>query len=287
MAVMRSDHEFPPAAQLATMSDGARIYYEDRGQGRPILLVHGWTCSSRFWRKNVDELAKEFRVVTLDLRGHGNSSKILGGHTIAQYARDVREIVERLQLEELTLAGWSLGGPVVLSYYSQFSNDGNLKALGLIDTAPYPFSAAPWNSHSLKNHNHDALNAMFASYAADPLQYATAFTRRMFKGGIAGDEDVRWISAELAKTPPWIAMAIYSDFAMSDHARLLPTLRLPVAVFAADSAIYPQGIMMGKSIAGQLPCASFHPFADAGHLLFYEQAEQFNRALAAFVREVK
>src|ERR1035437_3412965 len=67
---------------------------------------------SRFWQRNGAELGKEFRVVTLDLRGHGNSSKILGGHTIAQYARDVREIIELLQLEELTLAGWSLGGPV-------------------------------------------------------------------------------------------------------------------------------------------------------------------------------
>ena len=82
-------------------------------------------------------------------------------------------------------------------------------------------------------------------------------------------------------------MAIYSDFAMSDHARLLPTLKLPVAVFAADSAIYPEGIMMGKSIAGQIPRASFYPFEDAGHMLFYERPEKFNRALAAFVREIK
>jgi pimeloyl-ACP methyl ester carboxylesterase len=269
------------------MRDGARIYYEDRGQGQPILLVHGWTCSSRFWQKNVAELAKEFRVVTLDLRGHGNSSKILGGHTIAQYARDVREIIELLQLEELTLAGWSLGGPVVLSYYDQYRDDSRLKALGLIDTAPYPFSPAPCNSHSLKNHNFDALNAMFATYAADPLQFATAFTRRMFKGGSASDEDVRWISAELTKTPPWIATAIYSDFVMSDHARALPNLKLPVAIFAADSEIYQQGIKMGRSVAAQIPRASFYPFEDGGHLLFYEQPGRFNQALAAFIGEVK
>src|SRR5208337_1031980 len=124
-------------AHVARIRDGARIYYEDRGQGQPILLVHGWTCSSRFWQKNVAELAKEFRVITLDLRGHGNSSKILSGHTIAQYARDVREIIELLQLEDLTLAGWSLGGPVVLSYYDQYRDDSGLKALGLIDIAPY------------------------------------------------------------------------------------------------------------------------------------------------------
>ena len=274
-------------AHVARMRDGARIYYEDRGQGQPILLVHGWTCSSRFWQKSVAELAKEFRVVTLDLRGHGNSSKILSGHTIAQYARDVREIIELLQLEELTLAGWSLGGPVVLSYYDQYRDDSGLKALGLIDTAPHPFSLASWNSHSLKNHNHDALNAVFATYAADPLQFAAAFTRKMFKGGTASDEDVRWISTELAKTPPWIAMAIYSDFVMSDCARILPTLKLPVAVFAADSDIYQEGIKMGRSIAAQISRASFYPFEDAGHLLFYEQPGKFNQALTAFIREAK
>ena len=288
MAVIMTDgNKVLRAAELATMRDGARIYYEDHGQGQPILLVHGWTCSSRFWQKNVDELAKKFRVITLDLRGHGNSSKILSGHTIAQYARDVREIVELLQLQDLTLAGWSLGGPIVLSYCDQYRDDSRLRALGLIDTAPYPFSAAPWNSHSLRNQNHDALNAMFATYAADPAQFAAAFTHRMFKGGKASDEDVRWISAELTKTPPWIAIAIYSDFVMADLAQMLPTLKLPVAVFAADSGIYQQGINMGRSLAAQMPRSSFYPFEDAGHLLFYEQPEKFNRALASFIGEIR
>ena len=57
--------------------DGAKIYYEDHGKGDVILLVHGWMCSSKFWRANVPELAKGFRVVTIDKRGHGYSSKTL------------------------------------------------------------------------------------------------------------------------------------------------------------------------------------------------------------------
>ena len=51
--------------------DGAKIYYEDHGKGDVILLVHGWMCSSKFWKANVPELAKEFRVVTIDKRGTG------------------------------------------------------------------------------------------------------------------------------------------------------------------------------------------------------------------------
>ena len=99
------------AAEYLETKDGAKIYYEDHGKGQPIVLVHGWICSSKFWQKNAPELAKIFRVVTLDLRGHGNSSKTLSGHTIAQYGRDVRDVVDRLDLRNFTLVGWSMGGP--------------------------------------------------------------------------------------------------------------------------------------------------------------------------------
>ncbi len=117
------------AADYLETKDGAKIYYEERGEGQPILLVHGWMCSSRFWQKNVPELADEFRVVTIDLRGHGNSCKTLSGHTMAQYARDVRALIEHLGLEETVLVGWSLGGRVVLSYYEQYGSDGRVRAL--------------------------------------------------------------------------------------------------------------------------------------------------------------
>ncbi|MGH9678530.1 MAG: alpha/beta fold hydrolase, partial [Candidatus Acidiferrales bacterium] len=143
------------AADYLETSDGAKIYYEDEGEGQPILLVHGWTCSSRFWRKNVPVLARAFRVVTLDLRGHGKSSKTLDGHTIRQYARDVRAVIEHLGLREAVLVGWSLGGPVILSYYEQYGADHRLKALGLVDSTPFPFSPASWNSHALRDYNYD------------------------------------------------------------------------------------------------------------------------------------
>ncbi len=274
------------AAEYVEMKDGEKIYYQDQGKGRSILLIHGWTCSSKFWQKNVPELAKEFRVVTLDLRGHGNSSKTMTGHTIAQYACDVHAIVERLDLSGFMLVGWSLGGPVVLSYYEQFKNDGRLKALGLIDSDPFPFSPADWNNHPLKNYNFDAMNATFGTLAADQKKFATAFTGRMFKQK-PSDADVDWVVTELTKTPPWIAIAIYSDFAMSDYAKTLPGVKIPLIVFAADSGVYPKGIAMGKALASQAPRGKFVPVEDGGHMLFYEQPQKFNAALAGFVKALK
>lgn len=273
------------AAYLET-KDGAKIYYEDHGKGQPIVLVHGWLCSSKFWQKNVPELAKEFRVVTLDLRGHGNSSKTLSGHTIEQYGRDVRSVIELLDLRNFTLVGWSLGGPVVLSYYEQFGKDGRVKALGLVDSDPFPFSPADWNSHALQNYNYNAMNATFLALASDPKKFTTAFTGRMFKQK-PSDADVDWVVAELIKTPPWIAIAIYSDFVMSDYAKTLPIVKIPLLVFAADSGVFPKGIAMGKALAGMAPRGTFVPIEDGGHVLFYEQAQKFNSTLAGFVKGLK
>jgi pimeloyl-ACP methyl ester carboxylesterase len=274
------------AAEYLETTDGAKIYYEDHGKGQPIVLVHGWTCSSKFWQKNVPELAKEFRVVTLDLRGHGNSSKTMTGHTIAQYARDVRAVIERLELRNVTLVGWSLGGPVVLSYYQQYGKDSRLKALGMVDSDPFPFSPAEWNNHVLKNYNYDAMNSTFFILASDPKKFATTFTGRMFKQK-PSDADVDWVVTELTKTPPWIAIAVYSDFVMADYAKVLPTVKIPIIVFAANSGVFPKGIDMGKALAGQAPHGTFVPFDDGGHMLFYEQSQKFNAALAGFVKGLK
>lgn len=263
--------------------DGAKIKFQDHGKGQPVLLVHGWMCSSRFWQRNVPDLATGFRVVTLDLRGHGNSSKALAGHTIRQYARDVRAVVEHLGLQAPVLLGWSLGGPVVLSYYEQFGKDGGVKALGIVDASPFPFNPAAWNSHALKNYNFDGMNKTFADCTADPRKFAVSFTNRMFKEKPSA-ADVDWIVAEMLKTPPWIAVAAYSDFLMSDYARLLPEIQVPVIVFAANSAVFPSGITMGKAIADQVPQGTFVPFEDAGHILFYEQPQNFNASLTDFLK---
>jgi pimeloyl-ACP methyl ester carboxylesterase len=273
-----------PDVTILGMKDGAKIYVEQQGSGQPIVLVHGWSCSSRFWQKNIPALAETFRVVALDLRGHGNSSKILAGHTIGQYARDVREVIEALDLQDVTLVGWSMGGPVVLSYCEQYEQDSRLARLGLVDTAPHPFNAGDWNSHLMKNYQFNNMSSMFKLYTADPVKYVTTFSGNMFKdSGNVPPQDLEWIIAEMTKTPPWIAIAIYSDFLASDYARVLPTVRIPAVVFAANSNVYARGVEMGRHLADCLPDATFVPFEDAGHFLFYEQPEKFNRILAEFI----
>ena len=101
---MASMHELP---------DGARLAYDDLGAGRPVVLIHGVTMSRRFFDRNAAPLAERFRVINVDLRGHGESPAHEGGHTVAQYARDVKHLLGVLELDGAVLVGWSMGSLVV------------------------------------------------------------------------------------------------------------------------------------------------------------------------------
>lgn len=110
-----------------TSNDGIRLFYDDIGQGRPLVLIHGWTFSGRFFHPNVSALAKNARVVSIDLRGHGRSDKPNHGYRISRLAADLRDLLQELDLRDVTLLGWSLGAPLIWSYLELFGRDNFVK----------------------------------------------------------------------------------------------------------------------------------------------------------------
>src|SRR5919108_6532830 len=98
------------------LSDGVPLYFEDSGAGASIVLVPGWTITSRFWERQVAELTRDHRVVAFDLRGAGSSGKTPDGHSLAGYARDLDELLRRLDLRDVTLVGWAMGVSVAVHY---------------------------------------------------------------------------------------------------------------------------------------------------------------------------
>jgi len=117
------------------------IWYEEHGKGQPILFVHGWCMSSAVWGLQRDFLAEQYRVITLDLRGHGQSGLPEAGETgFGGYADDVISVVEQLDLQDLIAVGWSLGAQALLKAWPTLQ--GCLTGLVLVGATPR-FSAAP------------------------------------------------------------------------------------------------------------------------------------------------
>lgn len=118
--------------------EGSNICYSDQGQGDVIVLLHGFCGSAEYWEKVIPELAKGYRVIAPDLRGHGASDAPLGAYTIEQMADDVLLLLNMLEIQECYLFGHSLGGYITLSFAQRHAS--RLKGFGLIHSTGYPDS---------------------------------------------------------------------------------------------------------------------------------------------------
>ena len=100
--------------------DGTEFAYVEAGTGPPIVLLHGWSSSLRWWNRNIERLAQHHRVIALDFRGHGSSDKTASGHTMDTYAQDLHHFVDALGAEGSVMAAWSMGSIVLWNYVMQF-----------------------------------------------------------------------------------------------------------------------------------------------------------------------
>lgn len=262
-------------------TDGVRLWVNVRGTGRPVVLIHGWTMSSLFWRRQ-DALAERFQVVTLDLRGHGKSQATPRGHTVDRYATDVREVITALRLADCLLLGWSMGGSVVLEYWQRYGAD-RVSGLGLVETAPYPMSPAPWNTHKCHGHSVQAMHDDLAAMAEDRKGFARRFVNAMFLSGQAPEHCLKWMQREQLKVAAQAASDIYRDYAPRDYTGVLPTVTVPSLVVYGRSRHMCHGPSTGRYVAGSMPEAGFVILDKSGHLPFYEQANEFNEAVGRFL----
>ncbi|WP_158854283.1 alpha/beta fold hydrolase, partial [Saccharothrix deserti] len=100
-----------------TTADGAQIFYKDWGEGRPVVLCHGWPLNSDSWEAQMLFLADHgYRVIAHDRRGHGRSTQTWHGNEMDTYADDLATLVDTLDLREVTMVGFSTGGGEVARY---------------------------------------------------------------------------------------------------------------------------------------------------------------------------
>ena len=106
------------------------IYYEDHGTGKPVVLIHGWPLSGRSWEYQVPALVEAgYRVITYDRRGFGQSSQPWEGYEYDTFTSDLHQLLEHLELQNVTLVGFSMGGGEVARYISTYGTDRIEKAV--------------------------------------------------------------------------------------------------------------------------------------------------------------
>lgn len=114
------------------------LHYEDQGSGKPVILIHGWPLSGRSWEKQVPVLLEAgHRVITYDRRGFGDSSKPSFGYDYDTFAEDLHSIMTELDLRDVTLVGFSMGGGEVARYLGTYGSDRVSKAVFMAAVPPF------------------------------------------------------------------------------------------------------------------------------------------------------
>ncbi|MQA79713.1 MAG: alpha/beta fold hydrolase [Streptosporangiales bacterium] len=264
-------------------SDGVLLHYSSTGAGQPIVLVHGWTMNGRFFKKNIDALAVDHQVITVDSRGHGRSGKELVHLTMEQVGRDVETVLAALDLHDVVLAGWSMGMATVYNYLDQFGTE-RLAGIVDVDMTPCLFADDDWPHGVFGNLNARSSLDVQRQMIADRTGLMEGLIPGMFAAGSAPDpETVAWWSDESTTVPDLTALALWVSFSSQDWRPLLPSIDVPVLLaHGRRSQIYPTPVW--EALAELIPQTSLALFDDSGHSPFWEQPEEFNTAVLDFVK---
>jgi pimeloyl-ACP methyl ester carboxylesterase len=259
------------------VSDGARIAFDDEGEGRPLVLLHGLMANRTFFSRQAG-LSREFRTVSLDLRGHGQSHGGSEPISVTRMAEDVAELAQALDLVDAVIVGWSLGASVMWRVLSGAASRRFAGAV-VIDMTPRVRNDESWTlglTEELCAARSTAIRDDFRSFAQN------AGAAIFMQGGDEDRTDLRaWAGEEFARNDPGEIGAVWASLVREDFRPLLPGIRQPtLVVHGANSHLY--GADTADHLVAALPNARALAFERSGHSPHIEQPALFNRTIQDF-----
>ncbi len=256
---------------------GVRVFVQDWGKGKPIVLVHGWPSSHRIFEAQTVALTRiGFRVITLDLRGFGRSDTPWHGNDYDTWANDLQTVIARLDLQDVTLAGYSMGGAISMHYVAT-SQDPRVTKLALMGAAVPKLMADAETPHGLPP---EAFDGMLAGIAANRAEFFSAFMPNMFAQE-ASEAYTRWFEGIVMEASPHATIRGLEEARDRDLRSEVGAIAIPTRIFHGvhDQVVpYPFAEEQQRLIPG----AELVSFEESGHGLFYDEASKLSEELAAF-----
>jgi pimeloyl-ACP methyl ester carboxylesterase len=258
----------------AATVDGLKIHSTTTGAGsKTVILVHGWTCDENTWTEQVPVLAKQYRVVTLDLPGHGKSDSPKDGKlSMDLFARAVEAVRAEVKADRVVIAGHSMGSPVVIKYAQLYPQ--HVVALVLVD------GLMP----AIQNPNANGAARLKRSVrmaGTDGRKNRETMIRGFFSASTTPAMQTKILDMMLGASE---ATAVGAMDATDDGTTPADWMLTMPAL-----GIYAGGRPMAsnQTIQAHFPNSEYTQIPDTGHFLMLEKPEEFNRLLLAFLAKQK
>lgn len=273
-----------PYVTTRTAPQATGLWYEDLGTGRPVVLIHGWPLSHRMWESQLLALLDAgHRVIAYDRRGFGGSGRPAGGYDYDSLAADLHDLLETLDLRDVTLVGFSMGGGEVARYLARHGESRVAQAVLAGAVTPYLLQGDD-NPAGVPA---TVFETMLAAVRADRLAFLDDFFPVFYgkKGAKrAGGDLVAFSKAIAWMASPVATLECIRAFGFTDFRDDLRKITVPLTVIHGDDDQVVPIDASGERVPDFVPHARLEVIDGAPHGFAATHAKAFNRLLLDVVR---
>jgi pimeloyl-ACP methyl ester carboxylesterase len=261
---------FADKTSTVAANDGVPIHYSVQGKGETALVfIHCWACDRKLWENQVPVFAKQYRVVTLDLPGHGESGQDRKKWSVESFADDVNTLITKLKLRRVVLIGSSMGGPIAVEAARRMPD--RVVAIVPVDTLQNVENKVP----------PEQLAEVMKQLRADYKTAVTGLLNQFFFSANTPVAIKNRVISEVTARPPELALNILEGIFAYDAAPALGKIKVPIR--AINSDLNPTNLEVNRKYAPQFDAAIIK---GTGHYPMLEAPEQFNELLAKVLRDL-
>lgn len=267
-------------------STTVELYYEDHGQGQPVILIHGYPLDGASWERQTAALLEAgYRVITYDRRGFGKSSQPTEGYDYDTFAADLNSLLTDLDLADAVLVGFSMGTGEVARYLSTYGSARVSKAVFLGSLEPFLLKTED-NPDGVPQ---EVFDGLLGAVKEDRYAFFTEFFKNFFNtddtlGSRLSEEALRASWATASNSSAYASWAAQPTW-LTDFRKDIPKIDVPALIVhgTADNILPIDAT--GRRFREALPAADYMEIEGAPHGMLWTHAQEINEALLAFLKK--
>jgi len=277
-----------PFLKISTAKErDLQIFYEDLGDGEPVVFISGWPLTHAMWEYQLTPLRElGFRCIAYDRRGFGKSDQSLSNYSYDDLTEDLKNLMETLDLQNVTLVGFSMGGGEVIRYCSKYNCERVSKIVLISSVVPYMLQT----ENNPEGVPLEQIQEFDKQIRADRPAFLGNFGKHFFGVNLlshpVSNEILDWTVHMALTASQKATLACMEAFSQTDFRSELSSIKLPALVIHGDTDKTVPIKATSEKVAESIENAVYTVYEGAPHGLFYTHKNRLNRDLISFIKTV-
>lgn len=264
--------------------DSINIFYQEYGKGIPVIFIHGWPLNHEMWEYQLLELSKHnMRCIAYDRRGFGKSDRPWEGYDYDTLADDLNELINQLNLTDVVLVGFSMGGGEVARYIGKYGSDKISKVVLISSVTPFRLKTADNPDGTEKQTFAETIHKIETDRPAFLAEFAKKFFGVDATNQSVSKEILDWNQVLCLMSSAKATIDCVHSFSETDFRNDLKKINIPVLIIHGDADKIVPIDVSGNKTAELIPHAKYIVYKNAPHGLFITEKEKLNADLIDFI----